>query len=65
MAQSLYKLLLALLLVVVFCSINEVEAQAMGSILSPWGGDLGGSWSSPIGSYSSASNWYNNGVGFL
>ncbi|KAI6202656.1 hypothetical protein M3Y99_01866900 [Aphelenchoides fujianensis] len=39
-----------------------------GSVLSPWGGDLGGSasYSNPWGSsWNSPSYRYNNGLGFL
>jgi len=40
----------------------QADAFTSGTIMSPWGGNLGGGWGS---GYSSASYRYNNGLGFL
>lgn len=47
---------------------NAYDSSAQGSILSPWGGNLGGSYSNPYGSFAnSGTAWdrYSNALGTL
>jgi hypothetical protein len=63
------RLRILLIFVILFIVIEQVKSQAdafsSGSILAPWGGNLGGgSWGFSSG-LPSASYRYNNGLGFL
>jgi len=64
------------LLIAIFCVFISLWAEAKpapqadgftsGSILAPWGGNLGGGWGGGYGGYSSSASYrYNNGLGFL
>ncbi|CAD5205570.1 unnamed protein product [Bursaphelenchus okinawaensis] len=44
------------------------DGMTSGTIVSPWGGNLGGSWSNPYGSFASSNSGYGrytNAAGFL
>ncbi|CAD5212292.1 unnamed protein product [Bursaphelenchus xylophilus] len=66
---STSKLFSLLLLVVLISSIHaQYDSSASGSILSPFGGGLGGGYSNPYGSFANSDSSYGrygNAYGFL
>ncbi|CAD5235517.1 unnamed protein product [Bursaphelenchus xylophilus] len=44
------------------------DSMTSGTIVSPWGGNLGGSWTNPYGSFTNSYSGYgrySNAAGFL